>query len=113
MLCFAIVLSSIIPYQLAISYSSDDETLESIGITKVATSSNAIGCDCGNEELILQNHADSCSKKTYVKDICELDVEELADIYKESDNDIQEFILTYLSWTNQGKLSSLQKMQVK
>lgn len=78
----------------------------SSAITSVVYS--APECSCGNstvEDLAI--HADGCARKAYCRDISSKTPQELFDLWKDMPNDVREFLLTYLSWTNQQKLQDL------
>ena len=78
----------------------------SSAITSVVYS--APECSCGNstvEDLAI--HADGCARKAYCRDISSKTPQELFDLWKDMPNDVREFLLTYLSWTNQQKLQAL------
>ena len=78
----------------------------SSAITSVVYS--APECSCGNstvEDLVI--HADGCARKAYCRDISSKTPQELFDLWKDMPNDVREFLLTYLSWTNQQKLQAL------
>lgn len=65
-------------------------------------------CDCGNSEIPLTSHADSCAKKAYYHLIANLyTAEELAGVWDTFDADVAEHILEYLGWNDQVKLEVL------
>ena len=64
-------------------------------------------CSCGNESKPVIEHADSCDRKAYYKAECAKTAAELYAIWKGYPADGQEYILTYLSWTNQTVLAEL------
>ena len=81
----------------------------SSAITSVVYS--APECSCGNstvEDLII--HADGCARKAYCRDISSKTPQELFDLWREMPEDVREFLLTYLSWTNQQKLQVLKEL---
>lgn len=64
-------------------------------------------CSCGNEAKPVIEHADNCDRKAYYKAECDQTAGELYAAWKRYPADGQDFILTYLSWTNQTKLAEL------
>lgn len=68
-------------------------------------------CTCGNEEADIIAHADDCARKTWWKQLAEeQDAQTLASLWELFPEDAQEYILTYLSWTNQDKYKELEKL---
>ena len=81
-----------------------------LGVTAVAAT-EIPECDCGNDGIDVISHADSCAEKAYYMDICKNNTAK--EIYAEWSNyptDGQEYILKYLSWTNQTKLDQLNEL---
>ena len=65
-------------------------------------------CDCGNVERDLKDHADSCALKAYYMSLCrEKSAAELYSDWAYHATDAQEYMLMYLSWTDQAKLAEL------
>lgn len=65
--------------------------------------------DCDTQsDLELNSHNDACSRKVYCKTLADKhSAKELYDMWGDLPEDIQEFILIYLSWGQNDKLSEL------
>ena len=64
-------------------------------------------CSCGNEAKPVIEHADNCDRKAYYKAECAKAAGDLHANWTAYSAGGQNFILTYLSWTNQTKLAEL------
>lgn len=67
-------------------------------------------CNCGNTNDDLTGHADGCALKGACKLICVQSAKGIYANWEQYPENAQEFILTYLSWTNQTKLEELKKL---
>ena len=68
-------------------------------------------CTCGNEEADVIAHADDCARKNWWKQLAEeQDAQTIASLWTLFPEDAQEYILTYLSWTNLDKYKELEKL---
>lgn len=86
---------------------SQTEEVTSEPVPEVPVSNVAPACSCGNEAKPVSEHFDSCECKSYYKAECDKTAGELFAAWKSYPADGQDFILTYLSWTDQAKLAEL------
>ena len=61
-------------------------------------------CDCGNEGKDVIIHADSCMLKKYYLGICKQSSRAIWGMWSDMPTDAREYILAYLSWTDNAKL---------
>ena len=65
-------------------------------------------CDCGNEGKDVIIHADSCMLKKYYQGICKQSSLAIWGMWSDLPTDAREYILAYLSWTDNAKLQELE-----
>ena len=66
-------------------------------------------CDCGvNNPDHLDWHADSCARKSYVRELCDANTAaDLSEMFDTLPEDVKAFALIYLSWGQNAKLDEL------
>ena len=68
---------------------------------------NILECSCDNIELTLVSHSDDCDRKQSGIDIANYSVDEIMQVWGVLSEDMKEWILTYLSWIDDNKLTEL------
>ena len=80
----------------------------SIAVAVVAEAVPA--CSCENTAEDLSAHADNCDRKAFCRETSKKTAQEIYDLWGSLPADVREFVLTYLSWTNQTKLQELNEL---
>lgn len=106
-LCVLTVISCMSSYAFA-AQADDKATENNVTINATNVLENEPPCSCGNELLALKSHSDNCDRKSYWKQAAEiLDTNVLVPLWSSFASDVQEWILTYLSWTDTAKHEEL------
>ena len=79
-------------------------------IAVAVSSETAPACSCGNAMEDLSTHADGCDRKAFCRNISNKTAQELYDTWSQFPFDVQDFVLTYLSWTNYNKHQALSEL---
>ena len=67
-------------------------------------------CSCNNAGIPAESHQDSCDLKMFYKDLCALSAQEIRKDWDKYPADGQDYILKYLSWTDQAKQKELEQL---